>query len=275
MLEIPEAVVTAGQMAATLRGRTVASVVAAHTPHRFAFFNGDPDSYDGVLRGQVLADARAVGGMVEILLGGTSLLVNDGVNLRCHEPGAVTPRKHQLLVGFSDGSTLSATVRMYGSLLCYPTGTCDNPYYAVALAKPSPLTAAFDAAHFDALLAPAEVQKLSIKAALATEQRIPGLGNGVLQDILWTARLHPRRKVSTLDRAEVVRLHATIVELLATMAAMGGRDTESDLFGQPGGYQTVMSRLHVGEPCPACGTPRVKEAFLGGSVHYCPGCQQL
>jgi hypothetical protein len=34
-----------------------------------------------------------------------------------------------------------------------------------------------------------EVKKLSLKALLATEQRIPGLGNGVLQDILFKARM--------------------------------------------------------------------------------------
>lgn len=274
MLEIPEAVVMAGQLIATLRGKEIASVVAGHTPHGFAFFEGDPDTYEGRLRGQALSDALAIGGMVELVFGRTSLLVNDGVNLRYNDPGAAAPRKHQLLVGFDDGSSLSATVQMYGALLCYPTGTCDNRYYAMARAKPSPLTSAFDTAHFDVLLAPVEVQRLSLKAALATEQRIPGLGNGVLQDILWTAKLHPRRKVSTLARADMVRLHATIGSLLATMTAMGGRDTETDLFGRPGGYPTVMSRLHVGEPCPDCGTARVKETFLGGSIHYCPGCQR-
>ena len=39
---------------------------------------------------------------------------------------------------------------------------------------------------------------LSAKALLAAQQRFPGIGNGVLQDILFEARIHPRRKLQTL-----------------------------------------------------------------------------
>ena len=34
---------------------------------------------------------------------------------------------------------------------------------------------------------------LSAKAFLATEQHFPGIGNGVLQDILFAAQIHPKR----------------------------------------------------------------------------------
>lgn len=165
MLELPEAAVLARQLSDTVAGRPVARVVTLASPHRFAFFTGDPAGYDDALRGA----------------------------LRFHESEATVPRKHQLLVAFTDGSFLSATVQMYGGLMCYPTGTWDNHYYVVARERPSPLGDGFDLAWFESILAPPEVAKLSLKAALATEQRIPGLGNGVLQDVLWEARLHPRR----------------------------------------------------------------------------------
>ena len=274
-MELPEAVTLAEQLTATLPDRIVSAVVAGHSPHRFAFFQGDPGSYAGLLTGRRFSSAQALGGMVELHFETVSLLVNDGVRLRCREVGAALPEKHQLLLTFADGSALSASVQMYGALLCYPTGTLDNPYFEVALARPSPLTPVFDRDYFDALLAPAEVQKLPLKAALATQQRIPGLGNGVLQDILWTAKLHPRRKVGTLDPGEVHGLRDAIRAVLVAMAEAGGRDTETDLFGAPGGYPTVMSQRHVGEPCPVCGTARVKQAYLGGSIHVCPVCQQL
>lgn len=99
---------------------------------------------------------------------------------------------------------------MYGGLLCHPTGTCDNTYYLVAKQRPSPLTDAFDLDWFTALLAPPQVRRLSLKAALATEQRIPGFGNGVLQDVLWTARLNPRRHVADVEDHDVARLHTII-----------------------------------------------------------------
>lgn len=138
--------------------------------------------------------------MVELMSGDTSLLFNDGVNLRYQGPGEEPPRKHQLPVEFEDGTSLSATVRMYGGLMCFSTGSFDNPYYEAAKSKPSPLTDAFDAAYFDALTARPEVQKLSLKACLATEQRIPGLGNGVLQDFLWKAGLHPQTHCADAGR---------------------------------------------------------------------------
>lgn len=90
-----------------------------------------------------------------------------------------------------------------GGLSCYPKGEEEtSSYYMVAKSKPSPLSKEFDEAYFEVISSAKEVQKLSVKAFLATEQRIPGLGNGVLQDILWTAKLHPKRKMNTLSGEE-------------------------------------------------------------------------
>lgn len=273
MIELPEATVLAGQLADALTGRVVASVLAGQSPHRFAFFTGDPAGYPALLEGLTVTDAVAHGGLVELGLGERRLLFGDGVNLRFHDAAAQAPAKHQLLLTFDDGSALSATVSMYGQLACF-AGDFDNPYYRVARAKPSPLLDGFDAGYFDHLVERPGMGKLSLKAFLATEQRIPGLGNGVLQDILWTARLHPRRPVGSLDAADRVRLFESVTGLLRTMTGAGGRDTESDLWGRPGGYPTVMSRRHLGEPCTRCGTPIARQAYLGGAVYVCEGCQQ-
>jgi formamidopyrimidine-DNA glycosylase len=116
---------------------------------------------------------------------------------------------------------------------------------------------------------------MSVKAFLATEQRIPGLGNGVLQDILFHARIHPKRKMNTLSLQETHSLYEAVKSTLSEMAAKGGRDTEKDLFGCPGGYQSFLSKNTVGTPCPVCGTIIKKEAYLGGSIYYCEGCQPL
>ena len=59
------------------------------------------------------------------------------------------------------------------------------------------------------------------------------------------------------------------------MTDRGGRDTEKDLFGTPGGYAVQLSRNTCAEPCPVCGGPIVKEAYLGGAVYYCLHCQPL
>lgn len=112
------------------------------------------------------------------------------------------------------------------------------------------------------------------KAFLATEQRIPGLSNAVLQDILWTARIHPKRKVSTLSEEELHTLFNSVKSVLKEMTMQGGRDTELDLFGNPGRYKTVLSRNTIGRPCPACGTLIKKESYLGRSMYYREGCQR-
>jgi formamidopyrimidine-DNA glycosylase len=120
-----------------------------------------------------------------------------------------------------------------------------------------------------------KADKLSAKALLATEQRLPGLGNGVLQDILFEARIHPKQKVGALSARQRQVLYRVIRSVLAAMTRQGGRDTERDLFGQAGGYQTRLSRNTVGQPCPRCGETIRKESYLGGAVYTCAGCQPL
>ena len=183
-------------------------------------------------------------------------------------------KKHQLLVEFDDGSALSCGVQMYGGVWAFLEGTFDNGYYETARTKPTPLGDAFTYDYFAGIVAAAD-GKISAKALLATEQRIPGLGNGVLQDILFRAGIHPKRKVSTLTEADVRKLYESVVQTLRAMTEAGGRDVEKDIFGNPGGYRTILSRLTVGTPCPVCGQAIVKEAYLGGAVYCCPGCQPL
>ena len=213
---------------------------------------------------------------VEVHTSQATLLFSDGVNLRWHPMAGPIPKKHQLLLKLDDDTALSATVAMYGGIQCWDEeDEFDNPYYAIAQEKPSPLTDEFDTDYFQQLLSPDEVQKLSLKAVLATEQRIPGLGNGSLQDILWKAKLNPRRKTETLSEEEANQLYQSIKETLSKMADSGGRSTEKDLFGEPGGYQVVMCAGNKEKPCPNCGSLIQKESYMGGSVYTCPTCQPL
>ena len=274
MIELPEAVVLARQMTTTLAGKTISSVIAAQSPHKFAWYFGDPQRYGVLLNGKVIDRATNYGGQVEIAAGDARITFSDGVNLRYFASGEKTPAKHQLLLEFDDGSFLVGSVQMYGGLMAFPAGQNDNQYYLVAKEKPSPLSAQFDRAWFSALF-DGDVAKLSLKGFLATEQRIPGLGNGVLQDILFNARLHPKKKVGSMCAADKTLLFDSIKSTMAEMVAGRGRDTENDLFGRPGGYRTMLSRNTVGQPCPMCDTPIQKEAYMGGSVYYCPECQEL
>lgn len=274
MMEIPEASTLAQQVAATLVGRTITKVEAAHSPHRLVGWSGDPATYPTLLTGRELTGATASGGHLELSAGDRHVVLSDGVRLLLLPVGEPLPSRHQLHLGLDDGRNLVVTVAMYGGIQVCRAGEPANRYLDVARRAPSPLTPAFDRRHFDGLVADAPAA-LSTKALLATEQRIPGLGNGTLQDVLWNARLHPRRKVASLSDDEVARLFAAVTGTLRDMARAGGRDTERDLFGDPGGYATALSRATLDHPCRRCGGSIRKEAYLGGAVYWCTTCQPL
>ncbi len=274
MMELPEASTIAKEINRILRGKRISAITVAHTPHKLAWYYGEPERYADLLVGQTIGRADALGGLVEIRAGRANILFGEGVELRFHAPGGPRPSKHQFLVEFREGSALSASIRMYGGMGSFLEGELDNRYYRVAKEKPSPLSPEFGQAYFDRLVSTPDIQKLSLKALLATEQRIPGLGNGVLQDILFRAGMHPKRKVQTLSEKNKKILFDSLKSTLSTMAAQGGRDTELDLLGRPGGYKTLLCKKTAGRPCPVCRTPIRKESYMGGSVYFCEKCQR-
>lgn len=273
MLELPEAVVLARQINHTLMGKQIACATANHTRHKFAWYNGDPGDYNNRLAGKTVNNAEPFGGHVKIIAGDQWLLLSAA--LRYHPAGDKRPAKHQLLLEFDDGDALSATVQMWAVLGCFAEGKDSGwPDFIKASQRPSPLTEAFDRVYFDSLF-DALAWKMSAKGFLATNQRIPGLGNGVLQDILWTAKIHPKRKMDELGHDEIERMFQAVKHVLHQMTECGGRDTERDLFGEFGRYHTVLSKNTVNLPCPGCGGGIQKEAYMGGSIYYCATCQPL
>jgi formamidopyrimidine-DNA glycosylase len=273
VIELPEAAVLAEQLNETVVGKKIKHVIAAHTPHKLAWYFGDPQQYKDLLTGKVVSGAASYGGHVEVTASQAKSVFSDGVNLRYCNKGAKLPDKHQLLLEFEDGSSLVGWVQMYGGLSAFPDGKNDNKYYLVAKEKSSPLSGDFDKDYFKSLL-DENTARLSMKAFLATEQRIPGLGNGVLQDILFNAKMHPKKRAGTLSPGDHQVLFDSIKNTLSEMTVKGGRDTENDLFGKPGAYRTKLSKNTAGQPCPLCGTLIEKEAYLGGSIYYCAGCQK-
>lgn len=273
MIELPEAITIAEQINKTLKGKRIKSVVAAYSPHKFAWYHGKPENYSNLLLNRLVGKAESYGGFVEISAEDTIMLFGDGANIRFFNAGEKRPQKHQLLVEFEDLSALIVSIQMYGGIWCFKDGEFENIYYHISKSKPSPLSAKFDKAYFYNILSAKGVEKLSAKALLATEQRIPGLGNGTLQDILFNAGIHPKKKVATFTDDEIEGLFNSIKVTLQEMADKGGRDTEKDLFGCFGSYKTILSKNTVDKACPICGSLIKKEAYLGGSIYYCSKCQ--
>lgn len=274
MLELPEADVRSRQIRTALQGETVSRVISNAWPHKLAWFFEDPAAYETRLIGKKVTDAKPLAGQVEIYLQDMRLVLSDGVNVRLLSSGEKEPAKHQLLLEFSSGKRLFFTVQMYGGIMAFREGENENPYYLIAADKPSPLTDEFDFAYLSDLLS-REVKNPSMKALLATGQRIPGLGNGVLQDILYNAGLHPKRKLSSLSESEVIKLFNSIKNTLSEMTVLGGRDIEKDIYGDAGRYQSKLSQRTVNLPCSQCKDLIRKESYMGGSIYYCPTCQPL
>jgi len=274
MLEIPESKTISLQAGKTLMNRRIAEVFNASSPHKFAWFYGDPSGYAKILSGRQVISTSGHGMFVDIHCDAdVCITIGDGTNMRYYSPFEQRPEKYQLLIVFDDGSSVAFTVAMYGGIWAYK-GIFDNKYHKLSLNSISPLDDAFNESFFDNIIKNV-VKDLSAKALLATEQRIPGIGNGVLQDILFNAGIHPKRKKSSLSDFEKDGLFHSLKVTLSSMTDLGGRDTEKDFFGHNGGYKTLLSKNTVKTPCPNCGNLIVKEAYLGGAVYFCPSCQKL
>lgn len=275
MIELPEAVVLAAQLNKKVKGRKIFKVIAAQSPHRFAWYHGNPQNYHSLLKGKIINGAANAGGIVEIKAGNIIIALSDGAGLRYHFDDKQLPQKHQLLIQFDNSTFLTASIQMYGGILCFKEGACKNKYYLTAKEKPSPVSKKFNEKYFHNIVSDTNMQNKSAKFLLATEQRIPGLGNGVLQDILFNAKIHPKTKVFDLSDSKKIGLFLSIKIVLSDMIEKGGRDTEKDLFGVNGGYITKLSKNTVGQPCINCGSLIKKENYMGGSIYYCSRCQEL
>jgi formamidopyrimidine-DNA glycosylase len=272
MIELPESIVLASQIRSSLLTKTIAKVIVNASPHKFAFFSLDADLYPSILERKSITDAHSYGGQLEVVLGDVRLYFGDGACPHYIEAKGTLPEKHQLLLQFTDGSAITVSVAMYGMMFLLTDKNQRSPYIELAMQKPSPLSDKFDLDYFKTIIASCP-DNFSVKAILATEQRIPGLGNGCLQDILFDSKIHPKRKKSTIDDAQITRLYDSIRTTLKKMADQGGRVTEKDLFGKAGGYIPVLYAKTVGTPCPVCSSTIVKEPYMGGSITYCPHCQ--
>lgn len=272
MLEFPEAVVLAEDLNKTIKGKEIVDVIPGDIEHKFAFFSGDPNDYKGKMIHKKVGESRAYGPLVEVDLEDYFMIFGDGANVRYLEKDAKLPQKYQLAVQFEDGTHLVCSIAMYGRIGLEQRGNYDSFYYQVAVEKPTMISDDFNLNYFNLIVKEAK-DSLSVKALLATEQRIPGLGNGVLQDILFEAKVNPRTKIKDLSSKQLEDIYHAIKKVIPKIIAEGGRDVDKNLFGKPGGYQTVLSSKTVKKPCPVCGNTISKEAFLGGSVYYCPKCQ--
>lgn len=276
MFEISEYTVLARQIKTALTGKTIRAGELGNSPHKFVWYNRSHEEFAQLTAGKVVGAPRVQGRWMSIPLepGYTLLFGECGGKILFHPAGSPLPVKYHLLLHFDDGSALSATTQMWGAMELYESGREQEREYVRGM-RPTPLDPEFTFEYFDSLVGELlEGPKRSAKSLLTQEQTIPGLGNSVAQDILFRAKIGPRRALNEFTPGQRRDLYAAIVDIVHEIIEGGGRSDETDLFGQPGKYVRVMDSGAAGKPCPDCGASVQKMQYLGGACYFCPKCQQ-
>lgn len=274
MIELPEARTIAKELDKAVLGKMIIGVSGNYTDHKFTFYYQNPNEYKKFLTGKKVTKINMRNYYIELEVEDYKLIMRDGVNIRYYDDQTPIPKKSKLLLSFNDGSFINITVAMYAFISVFKNDeSIDDQYYNKELNGIGVLDDNYTFAYFKSLIDDT-TKKLSAKAFLATEQRILGLGNGVVQDILFNAKIHPKKKICAMSSPELERLYNSSKDIVAAMVEQGGRDTEKDIYGEYGKYQTILSnKTYKNGKCPICHKAFKKENYLGGSIYYCEECQ--
>ncbi len=101
-----------------------------------------------------------------------------------------------------------------------------------------------------------------LKARLLDQRAIAGVGNLLADEVLWRARLSPRRPAGDLSEAELDALRRVVRAATRSAIRKGGVHTG----------QLIEHRRRDGA-CPRCGTPLARDTIGGRTTYWCPACQ--
>lgn len=149
-------------------------------------------------------------------------------------------------IGFADGTLVRVNdPRRLGSIELGPDTS-----------RLGPDAATVRAASLDRCLA---TSAAPIKAALLDQARVAGLGNLLVDEILWRAGIDPARSTRSLARSERDSLAATIRATVRLLTRRGGSH-RGDL----------MEGRRRGGHCPRCGTELLRRTIGGRTTYSCP-----
>ncbi|HEY6582822.1 MAG TPA: bifunctional DNA-formamidopyrimidine glycosylase/DNA-(apurinic or apyrimidinic site) lyase [Rubrobacter sp.] len=144
----------------------------------------------------------------------------------------------------------------------------------LSLLGPEPLQDGFEA---DFLPRTIGSRRAQIKPLLLDQKVVSGIGNIYVDEILYDARLHPRRKANTLSEGEWESLYDAIRSNLAAGVEHRGTTVRlfRDVLDRPGEHQNHLRVFEKhGQPCPGCEGQVVREKVSGRPSHFCPACQR-
>ena len=228
------------------------------------------------LRGEVLADADRRGKFLTLrfrddlwlvlhLARGGWLKWRDELSTARAKPSPKSPLA--LRLGFAGGGGFEVTEAGTDKRLALYVVRSPGDVEGVARLGPDPFE--IDLGELSARLAAAGASPL--KAVLADQTVLAGVGNAYSDEVLHTARLSPFKPASKLSEEEVGRLHGTLRTVL--------EDALQRSLGLPAaGLKAEKKeglRVHgrAGQACPVCGDTVREVSYATKAFQYCPTCQ--
>ena len=277
-IELPEAKILAEQMNKELRGKRIKSchLQDYERLQRIGMLDKDTKSFDQLVNGKI-EFAISRGNVIRVKLNnGMNLILGPeyGGKIFYHTSEKTGPRKFHLKVDFSDGTALTIRLTSMGLIHAAKDNELERSYVFrrdFNPEVPSPIDEEFTFERFSKLLA--DNNRMFKSVLVGKDAVVVGLSNSAFQDIIYRARLHPKRKASELNKDESRALYGAIKLVLRERIRLNGKDQFYDLYGNQGGYTPAMGPNMKQQPCPICGTPIEKLSVGGGHVYFCPNCQ--
>lgn len=214
------------------------------------------------LRGRRFSEPQRHGKWLIARTDGPALLMHFGMtgSLRWAEPGEGLHRHDRVVFAVDDGELRFRDMRkLQGITLARRPAEIER-----VLGELGPDALDVGREEFGRVLT-ARSGRQSVKAALIDQSVIAGLGNLLADEILWRARIHPRRPARELSAAEIARVHGQMRKVLRAAVPAGL------VPGSPG-WLTGRRNSEHGQ-CPRCGTELERDQVAGRTTIVCPNCQ--
>jgi formamidopyrimidine-DNA glycosylase len=117
----------------------------------------------------------------------------------------------------------------------------------------------------------ARATRRELRNLLMDGEFIAGIGNAYADEILWAAKLHPKRRVASLDPGEMDRLRGALRATLERAAEIVEAELPPELGTKIRTHMNVRGR--AGLPCPRCGTKIARTRHGLDEMYLCPKCQ--
>jgi formamidopyrimidine-DNA glycosylase len=185
-----------------------------------------------------------------------------------------TVPKFHLRLDFIDGTVLTVRLTSMGVIQALKDDELERSYVYKRdfdSTKLSPIDEEFTFEHFSERMT--EHNKMLKSVLVGKDAIIVGVSNSTFQDILYRAKLHPKKKASDLNSEEKRRLYDAIRLVLEERLRLKGKNQFKDIYRNQGSYAPAMGPNMKGQSCPECGTPIENLSMGGGHVYLCPSCQ--